>query len=105
MGATHFQGVGNELDSLILISKVTLTGVNHTTVFTKEVPAKDKVIDQVLDNATVHAHVAAINAEPHVDNTEGFNLATINTNCFALVRAELISVQVGVATQEVFTYA
>ena len=64
---------------------MTLTWVDATFVFAKEVPSQDEVIHKIADNSAVHPEVPFVDAKGDVNDAEGLNFAAV----YAVSSAEM----------------
>ena len=103
MCPTELNRVRKEGHLRVLKGEAALRGVNAALVFAEEVPAKHKVVDEVPNYTAIHPQVSAIDPKANVDHTNGDYLTTIYANGLAIMRLDLISVQIGMPKQKSLT--
>ena len=96
--AAQVEGTRDKRNLFIFQGEVALRWMNGAVVLAEEIPAQNKVVDQVSHNPAIHPHVATFDAEADVDDSNGFDLAPIDADGVAFEGADDVFVQVRVLT-------
>ena len=79
--------------------------MDGAVMLAEEVPPKDEVMDEVLDDSAVSSHEPAFDAELDVDSAYGFHLTAVYAYGFPFVWLDLIFEEGGMSSKEIFTNA